>query len=187
MSTDAAIRSYWIRHAAACRRIGAAMGKALGTPCVTNVWIPDGMKDAPADRVGPRERLMESLDAVFKEPLDPSFNLDAVEGKLFGLGLESYTVGSHEFYFGYAMSRRILYTLDTGHHRRRNHRRQDRAVQCSSRKSAHQPRRPLGQRPRRALLGDDPRRSPGTVRGASPSPPIGPTTSTPASTASRRG
>ena len=113
---DAAIRSYWIRHAAACRRIGAAMGQALGTPCVTNVWIPDGMKDTPVDRAGPRERLMESLDAVFKERLDPSFNLDSVEGKLFGLGLESYTVGSHEFYFGYAMSRRILYTLDTGHY-----------------------------------------------------------------------
>ena len=74
---DAAIRSYWIRHAAACRRIGAAMGRALGTPCVTNVWIPDGMKDTPVDRVGPRERLMESLDAVFKERLDPSFNLAA--------------------------------------------------------------------------------------------------------------
>ncbi len=113
---DRAIRSFWIRHAAACRRIGAAMGKALGTPCVTNVWIPDGMKDTPADRVGPRERLVESLDAVFKEPLDPACNLDAVEGKLFGLGLESYTVGSHEFYFGYAMSRRVLYTLDTGHY-----------------------------------------------------------------------
>ena len=113
---DAAIRAYWIRHAAACRRIGAAMGQALGTPCVTNVWIPDGMKDTPVDRVGPRERLMESLDAVFKEPLDPSVNLDSVEGKLFGLGLESYTAGSHEFYFGYAMSRRILYTLDTGHY-----------------------------------------------------------------------
>ena len=113
---DAAIRSYWIRHAAACRRIGAAMGQALGTPCVTNVWIPDGMKDTPVDRAGPRERLMESLDAVFKERLDPAVNLDSVEGKLFGLGLESYTAGSHEFYFGYAMSRRILYTLDTGHY-----------------------------------------------------------------------
>jgi L-rhamnose isomerase len=113
---DAAVRSYWIRHAAACRRIGAAMGQALGTPCVTNVWIPDGMKDTPVDRAGPRERLMESLDAVFKERLEPSFNLDSVEGKLFGLGLESYTVGSHELYFGYAMSRRILYTLDTGHY-----------------------------------------------------------------------
>jgi L-rhamnose isomerase len=113
---DRAIRSFWIRHAIACRRIGAAMGKALGTPCVTNVWIPDGMKDTPADRVGPRERLIESLNAVFEEALDPALTLDAVEGKLFGLGCESYTVGSHEFYFGYAMSRKILYTLDTGHY-----------------------------------------------------------------------
>jgi len=113
---DEAIRAFWIRHAAGCRRIGAAMGKALGTPCVTNLWIPDGMKDTPADRVGPRERLIRSLDAVFEEALDPAFNLDSVEGKLFGLGCESYTVGSHEFYFGYALSRRILYTLDTGHY-----------------------------------------------------------------------
>ena len=114
--SDKAIRSFWIRHAAACRRIGAEMGKALGTPCVTNLWIPDGMKDTPVDRVGPRERLTESLDAVFKEALDPAFNLDSVEGKLFGIGCESYTVGSHELYLAYAMSRRILYTLDTGHY-----------------------------------------------------------------------
>ena len=113
---DPAIRAFWVRHAGACRRIGAAMGSALGTPCVTNVWIPDGMKDTPVDRVGPRERLQAALDAVFAEPLDPRHNLDAVEGKLFGLGCESYTVGSHEFYFGYAMTRRILYTLDTGHY-----------------------------------------------------------------------
>jgi L-rhamnose isomerase len=113
---DKGIRLFWIRHAAACRRIGAAMGKALGTPCVTNVWIPDGMKDTPVDRVGPRARLIESLDAVFAEALDPAFNLDAVEGKLFGIGCESYTVGSHEFYLAYALSRHILYTLDTGHY-----------------------------------------------------------------------
>ena len=113
---DQAIRSFWIAHASACRRIGAAMGKALGTTCVTNLWIPDGMKDTPVDRVGPRERLIESLDTVFEEALDPVFNLDSVEGKLFGLGCESFTVGSHEFYFGYALSRKILYTLDTGHY-----------------------------------------------------------------------
>jgi L-rhamnose isomerase len=113
---DQAIRSFWIRHAAACRRIGAEMGKALGTPCVTNVWIPDGMKDTPVDRVAPRQRLTESLDAVFEERLDPACILDSVEGKLFGLGCESFTVGSHEFYLAYAMSRRILYTLDTGHY-----------------------------------------------------------------------
>jgi L-rhamnose isomerase len=113
---EKAIRSFWIRHAAACRRIGAEMGKALGAPCVVNLWIPDGMKDTPVDRLGPRQRLMESLDAVFEERLDPAHVRDSVEGKLFGLGVESYTVGSHEFYLAYALSRRILYTLDTGHY-----------------------------------------------------------------------
>jgi L-rhamnose isomerase len=113
---DAAIREFWIDHGIACRRIGAAMGKALGKPCVTNLWIPDGMKDTPVDRVGPRERLTESLDAIFKEPISPSLNLDSVEGKLFGIGCESYTVGSHEYYFGYALSRKKLLTLDTGHY-----------------------------------------------------------------------
>jgi L-rhamnose isomerase len=114
--SDKAIRSFWVRHAAACRRIGAEMGKRLGTPCVTNLWIPDGMKDTPVDRVGPRQRLTESLDAVFEERLDPAFIRDSVEGKLFGLGCESFTVGSHEFYLAYALSRKILYTLDTGHY-----------------------------------------------------------------------
>ncbi len=92
------------------------MGKALGKPCVTNLWIPDGMKDTPIDRVGPRERLTESLDAIFKEPISPTLNLDSVEGKLFGIGCESFTVGSHEYYFGYALSRGKLLTLDTGHY-----------------------------------------------------------------------
>jgi L-rhamnose isomerase len=113
---DASTREFWVRHGQACRRIGAAMGQALGTPCVTNLWIPDGMKDSPIDRVGPRERLLASLDAIFQEPIDRAHHLDAVEGKLFGLGYESYTVGSHEFSFGYALTRRVLYTLDTGHY-----------------------------------------------------------------------
>jgi L-rhamnose isomerase len=113
---DPAIRRFWIDHGIACRRIGAAIGRSLGKTCVTNLWIPDGMKDTPIDRRGPRERLTESLDAVFREPIDPALNLDSVEGKLFGIGCESYTVGSHEFYFGYAMSRKTLFTLDTGHY-----------------------------------------------------------------------
>jgi L-rhamnose isomerase len=113
---DQSVRDFWIDHGVACRRIGAAFGRAQGTPCVTNLWIPDGMKDTPIDRAGPRERLVESLDAVFREPLDPKVNLDAVEGKLFGIGCESYTVGSHEFYFGYALTRGKLLTLDTGHY-----------------------------------------------------------------------
>ena len=113
---DPAIRQFWIAHGIACRKIGAAIGRSLGNPCVTNSWIPDGMKDTPVDRVGPRQRLTESLDAIFKESIDPAHNLDAVEGKLFGIGCESYTVGSHEYYFGYALSRKKLFTLDTGHY-----------------------------------------------------------------------
>jgi L-rhamnose isomerase len=113
---DKAVRRFWIEHGVACRRIGAAMGRALGTPCVNNVWIPDGYKDTPIDRKAPRQRLAESLDAIFAEPLDPKFNLDSVEPKLFGLGSESYVVGSHEFYLGYAATRKKLLCLDAGHY-----------------------------------------------------------------------
>lgn len=112
---DPAIRRFWIEHGIRCRRIGAEMGKQLGTPTVTNVWIPDGFKDLPADRTAPRQRLAESLDALFAEKLDPRCLLDAVESKLFGIGAESYTVGSHEFYLGYAVSRQKLICLDAGH------------------------------------------------------------------------
>ncbi len=113
---DKSVRRFWIEHCQASREIGAAMGKALGTPTVTNVWIPDGMKDTPADRRGPRERLEKSLDAVFKKKLNPKHNLDAVEGKLFGIGAESYTVGMHEFYLGYAVKHQKLICLDAGHY-----------------------------------------------------------------------
>jgi L-rhamnose isomerase len=92
------------------------MGKALGTPCVTNVWIPDGYKETPADRLSPRLLLEKSLDQVFAEPLDAKHNLDAIEGKLFGIGFESYTVGSHEFYLGYAIKHKKLVCLDAGHY-----------------------------------------------------------------------
>ncbi|MDB6112770.1 MAG: rhaA [Pedosphaera sp.] len=112
---DAAIRAFWIEHGIRCRKIGAAFGEALGTPCVTNQWIPDGYKDTPVDRKAPRERLAESLDAIFAQPLDARFNRDAVEAKLFGIGSESYVVGSHEFYLGYAFEHRKLVCLDTGH------------------------------------------------------------------------
>ncbi|HZZ41369.1 MAG TPA: L-rhamnose isomerase [Tepidisphaeraceae bacterium] len=115
-SRDEGIRKYWIRHGQACRRIGAYFGKELGTPCITNVWIPDGYKDTPADRKTPREILSRSLDELFAELLDPKHNLDAMEGKLFGLGAESYTVGSHEFYLGYAVKKGKLVCLDAGHY-----------------------------------------------------------------------
>jgi len=112
---DEAVRRFWVEHGIACRRIGMAIGAALGSPCVTNVWIPDGSKDTPVDRRGPRERLARSLDEVFAEPIDEALNRDAVESKLFGIGSESYVVGSHEFYLGYALARKKLLCLDTGH------------------------------------------------------------------------
>jgi len=112
---DAGIRQFWVEHGIACRRIGGAIGQALDTPCVTNVWIPDGYKDLPVDRKGPRERLARSLDAMFAVPVDPRHNLDSVESKLFGIGSESYVVGSHEFYLGYAVRHQTLLTLDSGH------------------------------------------------------------------------
>ncbi len=112
---DATVRAFWVRHCQAARRIGAAMGQATGTPAVTNVWIPDGSKDTPFDRHAPRMRLLTALDEVFAEPISAQHNLDAVESKLFGIGCESYTVGSHEFYLGYAASRRKLLCLDAGH------------------------------------------------------------------------
>jgi L-rhamnose isomerase len=113
---DKGIRQFWIEHGIACREIGAAMGKQLGSPTVTNIWIPDGMKDLPVDRVTPRQRLAASLDAIFKEKLNPKHNLDAVESKLFGIGSESYVVGSHEFYLGYAIKNQKLICLDAGHY-----------------------------------------------------------------------
>ena len=113
---DKGIRGFWIEHCLRCREIGAAIGKSLGTPCITNVWIPDGCKDTPADRRGPRERLAAALDVIFKKLLSPKWNLDSVEPKLFGIGSESYVVGSHEFYLGYAISRRKLLCLDAGHY-----------------------------------------------------------------------
>ena len=112
---DKGIRDFWIEHGIACRKIAAEIGRQLKSPSVVNFWIPDGYKDTPANRYSPRERLTESLDAIFTENIDPELELDAVESKLFGIGAESYTVGSHEFYTGYAISRQILLCLDAGH------------------------------------------------------------------------
>jgi L-rhamnose isomerase len=114
-SADEGIRKFWVEHGIVCREIGAAMGAALGTPCVTNLWIPDGSKDVPADRKGPRERLKKSLDEIFAKKIGRSKLLDAVESKLFGIGSESYVVGSHEFYLAYAIENKTLLCLDTGH------------------------------------------------------------------------
>jgi L-rhamnose isomerase len=114
-SADESVRKFWVEHGIVCRKIGATMGKELGTPCVTNLWIPDGSKDIPADRKGPRERLQKSLDEIFAGKIDRARLLDAVESKLFGIGSESYVVGSHEFYLGYAIQNKTLLCLDTGH------------------------------------------------------------------------
>jgi L-rhamnose isomerase len=114
-SADAGIRQFWIEHCIASRKIGEHIGRELGTACVTNIWVPDGFKDTPVDRAGPRRRLKESLDQVLAAPVDRRYNLDAVESKLFGIGSESYVVGSHEFYMGYAIANKILLCLDSGH------------------------------------------------------------------------
>ncbi|MCQ6562939.1 L-rhamnose isomerase [Paenibacillus mendelii] len=112
---DPEIRQFWIDHCKASRKIGAYFGEQLGQTCVTNVWVPDGYKDVPADRMAPRQRLKDSLDQVFAEEIDPKYNLDAVESKVFGLGSEAYVVGSHEFYMGYGIKNDKLICLDAGH------------------------------------------------------------------------
>ena len=113
---DDTIRKFWVDHGVASRQIARYFGQTLGSPSVNNVWIPDGYKDTPVDRRGPRERLEKSLDAVFAEAIDPKLVLDAVEGKLFGIGSESFVVGSHEFYLGYAVRKNKLACLDAGHY-----------------------------------------------------------------------
>ncbi|MBI4026016.1 MAG: L-rhamnose isomerase [Verrucomicrobia bacterium] len=113
---DGGIRKFWIEHGIVCRKIGEQMGRRLGTPCVTNVWIPDGYKDLPIDRKTPRLALRKSLDAIFAEKLDPRFHLDCVEPKLFGIGSESCVIGSHEFYLGYAVANKMMLCLDAGHY-----------------------------------------------------------------------
>lgn len=113
-SPDEEKRNFWIRHGIACRKIAAYFAKELGTHCTCNVWIPDGYKDVPADRVGPRMRLKDSLDKIFAEKYEGV--IDSVESKVFGIGLESYTVGSNEFYLGYAATHKdVFFLLDNGH------------------------------------------------------------------------
>jgi L-rhamnose isomerase len=114
-SRDEGIRRFWVDHGIACRNIGERFGRELGSPCITNVWIPDGYKDIPADRKTPRAILRRSLDEIFAEKLDSRYHRDAVESKLFGIGSESYVVGSHEFYLGYAITNRKVLCVDAGH------------------------------------------------------------------------
>ncbi|MEI2465211.1 L-rhamnose isomerase [Niallia taxi] len=113
---DEGIREFWIKHCIKSRKIAEYFGKELGTPALTNIWIPDGYKDIPSDRLTPRIRLKESLDKIYAEKTDEQYNLDAVESKVFGIGSESYVVGSHEFYLGYSLKNNKLCLMDTGHY-----------------------------------------------------------------------
>ena len=110
------IREFWIQHCIKSRQIAEYFGKELGTPALTNIWIPDGYKDIPSDRLTPRKRLKDSLDKIYAVETDERYNLDAVESKVFGIGSESYVVGSHEFYLGYALKNNKLCLMDTGHY-----------------------------------------------------------------------
>lgn len=114
-SKDESIRKFWVEHVKRCRAISAEMGRQLGTPCVMNTWIPDGSKDEPIDRNGYRSLLKKSLDEVYAVDYPEEYMLDAVESKLFGIGAEAMTVGSHDFYLGYAVANHKLICLDNGH------------------------------------------------------------------------
>jgi L-rhamnose isomerase len=111
---DPSISRFWIDHCIACRKISEFMGRELNDTTIMNIWIPDGFKDQPADRLGPRQRLVSALDEI-QLAMNGAHHKVAVEGKLFGIGAESYTVGSNEFYMGYASSRKTLLCLDAGH------------------------------------------------------------------------
>ena len=110
------VREYWINHVKACRAVSAEIGKRLGTPCLCNLWIADGFKDTPADRLGPRLRLKESLDEIYSVKYPAEYLVDSVESKVFGIGVESYTTGSNEFYQNYAAKSGVCCLLDNGHY-----------------------------------------------------------------------
>jgi L-rhamnose isomerase len=114
-SDDEGIRKFWVEHGILSRKVSEAFGKATGQPSVINFWVPDGFKDTPVNRARKRENLARSYDEIFSEKISKEYNLDSVESKLFGIGLESCTIGSHEFYLGCAMKHGVLLTLDTGH------------------------------------------------------------------------
>lgn len=115
-SPDPKIRAFWVKHGVKCLEIADYMAKELKSPCTINFWCPDGYKDDPSDRLGPRQRMADSLDKIFKQAkYDKKRVIPTLESKLFGIGVESYTVNSHEFVMGYAQSRKILALLDMGH------------------------------------------------------------------------
>lgn len=110
------VRDYWIKAGKGAREIAEAMGRELGTPCINNIWVPDGTKDLPANRLLYREYLKDSLDQIFEVNHNRTYMRDVLEGKLFGIGVESFTVGSHEFYLAYAAKNGIGVCMDTGHY-----------------------------------------------------------------------
>ncbi|MDY6093913.1 MAG: L-rhamnose isomerase, partial [Candidatus Enteromonas sp.] len=114
-SPDPEVRAYWVKHCQNSIKVAEYFGEALGKKSLCNIWVPDGLKEAPADRRGPRERLKESLDEILSVPFNRQYADVSVESKVFGIGVESYTVGSHEFYMGYALKNNVLCLLDTGH------------------------------------------------------------------------
>jgi len=114
-SKNPKIRKFWVEHTKRCRDIAAEMGKQLGTPSVHNIWIPDGSKDTPVDRMGLRKLLKKSLDEIFTIKYPKKYLKDSIESKLFGIGSESMVVGSHDFYLGYAIQNNTMITLDNGH------------------------------------------------------------------------
>lgn len=109
------IRDFWIEHGKRCREIGDAMGRAIGDTCIVNYWMPDGFKDIPVDTTYYRSRMAEALDEIFSDRMDERYMRESIESKLFGFGIESYTVASHEFSLGYAITRKKTYCLDFGH------------------------------------------------------------------------
>lgn len=115
-SPDEEIRRFWINHGKACIRISQYFAEELGQPCVMNIWIPDGYKDIPADRLGPRARFKDSLDQILSIDYDREKVLVCLESKVFGIGMESYTVGSSEFTMNYAAKNGILSLMDNGHY-----------------------------------------------------------------------
>ena len=114
-SPDEETRKFWVEHGKRCMEIAAYLGKEMGSPCLVNIWIPDGYKDVPADRLGPRKRYAQSLDEML-EGYDKEWVIPAIESKVFGIGVESYTVGSNEFCQNYAATRGICSLLDNGHY-----------------------------------------------------------------------